>query len=208
MTTTTTMTTKAAVGPCACGPARRPRSRHCDHRPPLTLLPCALGGEGGGVLAEWVYGAALCAGHPAPSASIPGVAQRTGATTCCVEIHPAPAARLGGRRPVLGSTPVPGAIGREMARWLAYAMAQCGRLLKGSGSTDERGKANLLHIVNQLAQTAQPAAERAGAVRAAREAALADEAGAELDQVQLAQGAAQRPPREQVVRFYRRRSAA
>ncbi|HYS14464.1 MAG TPA: indolepyruvate oxidoreductase, partial [Burkholderiaceae bacterium] len=48
---------------------------------PITLLVCALGGEGGGVLAEWLVETATHAGYPAQSTSIPGVAQRTGATT-------------------------------------------------------------------------------------------------------------------------------
>jgi indolepyruvate ferredoxin oxidoreductase beta subunit len=48
---------------------------------PITILICALGGEGGGVLSEWVVEAALQAGYPVQSTSIPGVAQRTGATT-------------------------------------------------------------------------------------------------------------------------------
>lgn len=91
---------------------------------------------------------------------------------------------------------------------LGHELAQCGRLIKGYGSTNERGKANLLHIVDQLARASQPAAERAGAVRAAREAALADEAGQQLDRVLVAHGAAARPLREQPIRFVRRRPAA
>lgn len=97
------------------------------------------------------------------------------------------------------------------AHWaLGRELAQCGRLVKGYGSTNERGKANLLHIVDQLAGArhgAQPGAARAAAVRAAREAALADEAGTRLDQVLVAHGAAKRPPREQPIRFFRRRPA-
>ena len=50
------------------------------HRP-ISLLLCALGGEGGGVLSQWLVEAACIAGYPAQSTSIPGVAQRTGATT-------------------------------------------------------------------------------------------------------------------------------
>ena len=79
-------------------------------RGPLTLLVCALGGEGGGVLAEWLYQTAVRAGHPAQSTSIPGVAQRTGATTYYVEVYPTPAATLDGRRPVFSLNPVPGEI--------------------------------------------------------------------------------------------------
>ena len=77
---------------------------------PITILVCALGGEGGGVLAEWLYGTAVRAGHPAQSTSIPGVAQRTGATTYYVEVHPQPQAALGPRRPVFSLNPVPGEI--------------------------------------------------------------------------------------------------
>jgi indolepyruvate ferredoxin oxidoreductase beta subunit len=77
---------------------------------PITILLCALGGEGGGVLSEWLFDTAVHAGHAAQSTSIPGVAQRTGATTYYVEIHPQPESELGGRRPVFSLNAVPGAI--------------------------------------------------------------------------------------------------
>ena len=76
----------------------------------VSILICALGGEGGGVLSEWLVEAALKAGFPVQSTSIPGVAQRTGATTYYVEIFPVPASELGLRRPVLSLYPVPGAL--------------------------------------------------------------------------------------------------
>src|SRR5574337_585268 len=77
---------------------------------PITILVCALGGEGGGVLAEWLYETAVHAGHSAQSTSIPGVAQRTGATTYYIEVCPQPDSALAGRRPVFSLNPVPGAI--------------------------------------------------------------------------------------------------
>ncbi|HQY07830.1 MAG TPA: indolepyruvate oxidoreductase subunit beta family protein [Burkholderiaceae bacterium] len=77
---------------------------------PLTMLLCALGGEGGGVLADWLVDTALHCGHPVQATSIPGVAQRTGATTYYVEISPRSLAELGGRRPVFGLYAVPGAL--------------------------------------------------------------------------------------------------
>ena len=40
---------------------------------PITLLIAALGGEGGGVLTEWIVSAAAHAGYPVQSTSIPGV---------------------------------------------------------------------------------------------------------------------------------------
>jgi indolepyruvate ferredoxin oxidoreductase, beta subunit len=72
---------------------------------PVTLLIAALGGEGGGVLTDWIVSAADACGLPVQSTSIPGVAQRTGATTYYVEIFPVPLADLGGRRPVLALSP-------------------------------------------------------------------------------------------------------
>lgn len=75
---------------------------------PISLLLCALGGEGGGVLTEWLVETARHAGYPVQATSIPGVAQRTGATTYYLEVFPVKQAELGGKRPVLGLYPVPG----------------------------------------------------------------------------------------------------
>ncbi|MCX7180997.1 MAG: 2-oxoacid:acceptor oxidoreductase family protein, partial [Proteobacteria bacterium] len=91
---------------------------------PITILLAALGGEGGSVLAEWIVEAALAAGHPVQSTSIPGVAQRTGATTYYVEIWPEPAALLAGRKPVLSLSPVPGSIDLLVASELLEAVRQ------------------------------------------------------------------------------------
>ncbi len=75
---------------------------------PITILVTALGGEGGGVLAEWLVDTAVRSGHSAQSTSIPGVAQRTGATTYYVEVFPLADAELGGRKPVFSLNPVAG----------------------------------------------------------------------------------------------------
>ncbi|MDB5947187.1 MAG: putative indolepyruvate oxidoreductase subunit, partial [Ramlibacter sp.] len=77
---------------------------------PISLLICALGGEGGGVLTEWLVDIARHAGYAAQSTSIPGVAQRTGATTYYIEVFPVPVKQLRGRRPVFSLNPVPGAL--------------------------------------------------------------------------------------------------
>src|SRR5258708_19818692 len=75
---------------------------------PITLLIAALGGEGGGVLTDWIVSAGAAQGFPVQSTSIPGVAQRTGATPYYIEIMPATDAALGGRQPVLALTPSAG----------------------------------------------------------------------------------------------------
>ncbi|HTO49237.1 MAG TPA: indolepyruvate oxidoreductase subunit beta family protein [Burkholderiales bacterium] len=88
---------------------------------PLTVLVAALGGEGGGVLADWLVAAATAAGYPVQSTSIPGVAQRTGATTYYVEVYPAKRDVLDGRRPVLALTASPGNVDLMVASELVEA---------------------------------------------------------------------------------------
>ena len=61
---------------------------------PTRLLIAAMGGEGGGVLAGWITQAALAEGLWVQRTSVPGVAQRTGATTYYLEFLP----RRDGRR--------------------------------------------------------------------------------------------------------------
>ena len=53
---------------------------------PLCVLIAALGGQGGGVLLDWLVEAARHEGYPAQATSIAGVAQRTGATTYYLEL--------------------------------------------------------------------------------------------------------------------------
>jgi indolepyruvate ferredoxin oxidoreductase beta subunit len=91
---------------------------------PITLLVCALGGEGGGVLAQWLVEVATRAGHAAQSTSIPGVAQRTGATTYYLEFFPLQQAAIGARRPVFGLAPVPGALDALVCSELLEAARQ------------------------------------------------------------------------------------
>jgi indolepyruvate ferredoxin oxidoreductase beta subunit len=88
---------------------------------PITLLIAALGGEGGGVLSDWIVDAATAEGLPVQSTSIPGVAQRTGATTYYLEIYPVRLDALGGRRPVLALTPSPGNVDVMVASELLEA---------------------------------------------------------------------------------------
>jgi indolepyruvate ferredoxin oxidoreductase beta subunit len=86
---------------------------------------------------------------------------------------------------------------------LGHEIALCGRLIKGYGSTNERGKDNLLHVLQHLAQ-GEDAQQAATAVKAARSAALADDAGKALDTTLVQHGAPARPVKEQPIRFVRR----
>ena len=75
---------------------------------PITIAVVALGGEGGGVLADWIVDLANHGGYLAQATSVPGVAQRTGATVYYLELFPKSAAQAAGRDPVLALMPVPG----------------------------------------------------------------------------------------------------
>jgi indolepyruvate ferredoxin oxidoreductase beta subunit len=74
----------------------------------LAVLIAALGGQGGGVLTEWIVDAARAEGLIVQATSTPGVSQRTGATTYYIEI--ADPAGPGAPSPVLGLAPVPGRV--------------------------------------------------------------------------------------------------
>ena len=72
----------------------------------LSILVPAVGGQGGGVLSEWIVDAGLLDGFPVHGTSIPGVAQRTGSTTYYVEL----ATERGADDLAFSLYPVPGAL--------------------------------------------------------------------------------------------------
>jgi indolepyruvate ferredoxin oxidoreductase beta subunit len=92
----------------------------------FTILLCALGGEGGGVLADWLVDVARACDHAVQGTSIPGVAQRTGATTYYIEIFPLPSRELAGRRPVFGLYAVPGGVDLLVGTELLEVARQAG----------------------------------------------------------------------------------
>ena len=88
---------------------------------PITLTIAALGGQGGGVLADWLVEIAEAEGYLAQSTSVPGVAQRTGATIYYLEFFPQAAAQSAGREPVMALMPVPGDVDCVVASELVEA---------------------------------------------------------------------------------------
>lgn len=69
---------------------------------PITLTIAALGGQGGGVVQEWMVLIARKSGYQVQATSVPGVAQRTGATIYYLEFFPADAEK----NPVMALMPV------------------------------------------------------------------------------------------------------
>ena len=94
-----------------------------------------------------------------------------------------------------------GVVAGTRRHWqLGQEIALCGRLIKGYGATNERGKDNLLHVLDHLA-LADDAQAAAKGIAAARTAALADDAGKALDATLMAHGAPARPVRAQPIRW-------
>lgn len=76
---------------------------------PISVAVLAMGGQGGGVLVDWIVALAERRGWYAQSTSVPGVAQRTGATIYYIEMI-APDATRPDRHPVLSLMPAPGKV--------------------------------------------------------------------------------------------------
>ncbi len=99
---------------------------------PLTILIAALGGEGGGVLTDWIVAAAAGQNFPVQSTSIPGVAQRTGATTYHIEM--VPQAAIDAPRPILGLAPGIG----DVDLVVASELMEAGRAVANGYVTPDR----------------------------------------------------------------------
>ena len=133
---------------------------------PLKLTIAALGGQGGGVLADWLIATADAEGYLVQSTSVPGVAQRTGATIYYLEFFPRASAERAGRAPVMALMPVPG----DVDCVIASELAEAGRAIQRGivtrdrttmGQTIERGNSCLYQpmtwLVIQVGNQAEPA---------------------------------------------------
>jgi indolepyruvate ferredoxin oxidoreductase beta subunit len=87
---------------------------------PITIAVLAIGGQGGGVLVDWIVALAEHQGWQAQSTSVPGVAQRTGATIYYVEaIKTEP-----GQTPVFSAMAAPGDVDIVIAaEWMEAGRA-------------------------------------------------------------------------------------
>ncbi|MEA1674587.1 indolepyruvate oxidoreductase subunit beta family protein [Nitrospirillum sp. BR 11163] len=97
---------------------------------PISIAIVAMGGQGGGVLSGWIVQLAENAGWVAQSTSVPGVAQRTGATIYYIEMMPLAA----GRKPILAQMPTPG----DVDVVLASEFMEAGRSILRGIVTPER----------------------------------------------------------------------
>jgi indolepyruvate ferredoxin oxidoreductase beta subunit len=102
-----------------------------DTKRPLAIAVLAMGGQGGGVLVDWIVALAQAEGNFVQSTSVPGVAQRTGATIYYVETI---AADGTGRRPILSLMPSPG----EVDIVIGAELMEAGRAMQRGLVTPDR----------------------------------------------------------------------
>jgi indolepyruvate ferredoxin oxidoreductase, beta subunit len=99
---------------------------------PLSIAIAALGGQGGGVLADWIVEIAERYGWLVQLTSVPGVAQRTGTTVYYLETCPPPADEA--VEPILALMPVPG----DVDVVIAAELMEAGRAVVRGFVTPER----------------------------------------------------------------------
>lgn len=87
----------------------------------IKLSIAALGGQGGGVLTDWLIAIAEASGYIVQTTSVPGVAQRTGATIYYLEFFSRALAEREGREPVMALMPVAGDVDCVVASELVEA---------------------------------------------------------------------------------------
>jgi len=104
------------------------------HVQPIKIAILAMGGEGGGVLADWIVDLGEFNGYIAQTTSVPGVAQRTGATIYYVEMYPRAQAQADGAQPVLALMPMPG----DVDVVLASELMEAGRAVQRGLVTPDR----------------------------------------------------------------------
>jgi indolepyruvate ferredoxin oxidoreductase, beta subunit len=116
---------------------------------PVCVAVLAMGGQGGGVLSDWIVALAESQGWHAQSTSVPGVAQRTGATLYYVEMLPP----KDGRAPILSLMPAQG----EVDVVLATELMEAGRsILRGLVTPDRSTLIASTHRLFAVAEKEKP----------------------------------------------------
>ncbi len=101
---------------------------------PIRIVIAALGGEGGGVLGNWIADMAAREGYLSQTTSVPGVAQRTGATIYYIELFPRQEAERAGQQPVMSMFPTPG----DVDIVICSEIVEAGRMIQRGFVTPDR----------------------------------------------------------------------
>ena len=148
----------------------------------IKLAVLAVGGQGGGVLTDWITDLAERNGYLAQSTSVAGVAQRTGATIYYVEM-----CRNTGRRPVFALSPAQG----DVDILIAAELMEAGRaVMRGFVTPDRTTLIASSHRIAAVAEKIEPGDGRAPSdkVRAAAKAASKRFIAFDMEQIALDAG--------------------
>lgn len=111
----------------------------------ICIAILALGGQGGGVLSNWIADMARAEGWHAQATSVPGVAQRTGSTVYYVEL----ARKTGEIVPVMAQMPLPG----DVDVVIASELMETGRaVLRGFSSADRTTLIGSTHRIYAISE--------------------------------------------------------
>jgi indolepyruvate ferredoxin oxidoreductase, beta subunit len=129
--------------------ALAPAIQRLPREKPLSIAILAMGGQGGGVLTDWIVETAESEGWVAQSTSVPGVAQRTGATIYYIEALPP----RDGVAPILSLMPTPG----DVDVVLAAELMEAGRsVLRGLVTPDRTTLIASTHRTYAVAEKIRP----------------------------------------------------
>ncbi len=131
----------------------------------IKLAVMAVGGQGGGVLTNWIEALARAGGHACQATSVAGVAQRTGATIYYIEMAP-----VGDAAPVFSLAPSAG----DVDIVIAAEMMEAGRaVMRGFVTPDRTTLIASTHRALAVSEKSVPGdgIAEAGEVRAAVELA-------------------------------------
>jgi indolepyruvate ferredoxin oxidoreductase beta subunit len=130
-----------------------PTEPNTDEGRIIKLAVLAVGGQGGGVLADWITDVAERSGYLAQSTSVAGVAQRTGATIYYVEM-----CRDIGRQPVFALSPSPG----DVDILIAAELMEAGRaIMRGFVTADRTTLIASSHRIAAVSEKIEPGDGRA-----------------------------------------------
>jgi indolepyruvate ferredoxin oxidoreductase beta subunit len=150
---------------------------------PIKMAILAMGGEGGGVLADWIVDLGEANGYIAQTTSVPGVAQRTGATIYYVELYPQVQADADRGQPVLALMPLPG----DVDVVLASELMEAGRAVQRGLVTRER--TTLIASTHRVYSIAEKSALGDGRVDSGELVKHADDAAKRFIRFDMAQAA-------------------
>ena len=144
----------------------------------IKIATLAVGGQGGGVLSDWIVEVAEANGYVAQSTSVAGVAQRTGATIYYIEMVPDT-----GRLPIFALSPSQG----DVDILIAAELMEAGRaIMRGFVTPDRTTLIASSHRISAVSEKIEPGDGRARPDRVWEAAAAASKRLVAFDMERIA----------------------